>query len=403
MAVARARHIADLLQVHFEDLAFLWGQRREALGSRRHTLREYGELNERIEAHMQGLLVASPAELIGWLQPRLSDVDRDEVFASAYALLRLSDVAATHAVVVEFSRAAGPALAGLRDALGLAPHALFAAEMRSALDQAKPPTAAAAAVVLANHRLLDGHSARLAQLLADPDAGVCELAWRAAALADSKVAPELPKRPFNQALAHAAAPVRSAGWGAAAWTAQARAMPLLRQLAASGDVVALHWLAVLGDEEDVALLHSAALAMDDVVARCQLVARFGHPSALNALMHWMADADMMLAVAAGEAFTRITGVDIRGERRVQPVPDDADDFTREMAPDMWMPDIPKARALMERHGAEWAAGTRWCKGLRVDGELARELLLQLDLEARWEVAARAAMQGRVVSAPAPIH
>jgi hypothetical protein len=58
---------------------------------------------------------------------------------------------------------------------------------------------------------------------------------------------------------------------------------------------------------------------------------------------------------------------------------------------------------MERHGADWATGTRWCKGLRVDGYVARELLLQLDLEARWEVAARAAMQGRMVSAPAPVH
>ena len=403
MTAPRARHIADLLQVHFEDLAFLWGQRREALGSRRHTLREYGELNERIEAHLQGLLVAAPNELIALLQPRLTGTDRDEVFAAAYALLRLADAGATRAVVIQFSRATGPVLAGLRDALSLAPHALFAPEIQSALDQAKPLTAASAAVVLANQRLLDGQSPRLVQLLADSDPLVCELAWRAATLADAKAPQHAPKRPFNDALAHPAAPVRHAGWAAAAWTAQDRVMPLLRQLAASGDAVALHWLAVLGGEEDVGALHTAALAIDDPVARCTLVARFGHPSALNALLRWMVDADMALAVAAGEAFTRITGVEIRGERRVLPLPDDADAFAREMAPDVWLPDVPKARALMERHGADWAAGTRWCKGLRVDGEVARDLLALLDLEARWEVAARAAMNGRPVSAPAPIH
>ena len=403
MAIPRARHIADLLQVHVEDLAFLWGQRRDALGSRRHTLREYGELNERIEAHLQGLLVAAPNELSALLQPRLAGTDRDEVFAAAYALLRSTDATATRAVVIEFSRAAGPALAGLRDALSLAPHALFAPEIQSALDQAKPLTAASAAVVLANQRLLDGQSSRLAQLLVDPDPVVCELAWRAAMLADAKAPQHAPKRPFNDALAHPAATVRHAGWAAAAWTAQDRAMPLLRQFAASGDAVALHWLAVLGSEEDVEVLHEAALAIDDPVARCTLVARFGHPSALNAMLRWMTDADMALAVAAGDAFTRVTGVEVRGERRALPLPDDADAFTREMAPDVWLPDVPKARALMERHGADWAAGTRWCKGLRVDGEVARELLLQLDLEARWEVAARAAMQGRSVSAPAPVH
>ena len=198
MTAARARHIADLLQVHLEDLAFLWGQRREALGSRKHTLREYGELNERIEAHLQGLLVAEPAALVGWLQPRLAGSDRDEVFAAAHALLRLAEPAATHVVVVEFSRAAGPALAGLRDALSLAPEALFAAEMQSALDQAKPITAVSAAVVLANHRLLDGQSPRLARLLEDIDPAVCELAWRAAMVTDAVAPLSASKRPFNQ-------------------------------------------------------------------------------------------------------------------------------------------------------------------------------------------------------------
>ncbi len=403
MAGARVRHIADLLQVHVEDLAFLWGQRREALGSRKHSLREYGELNERIEAHVQGLLVAAPEALVAWLQPQLAGADRDEVFAAAYALLRLPEAASTHAVVVEFSRAAGPALAGLRDALSLAPDTLFAAEMQSALDQAKPVTAVAAAVVLANHRLLDGQSPRLARLLEDPDAAVCALAWRVATVADAATPLSAPKRPFNHALMHLAPAVRAAGWAAAAWSGQARAMPLLRQLAASGDTPALHWLAVLGGEEDVALLQKATLEMPDVVERCALLARFGHPSALNALLHWMGGDDMALAVAAGEAFARITGAEIRGARRLQPLPEDADDFTREMAPEVWMPDVPKARALLERHAAEWAAGLRWCKGVRVDGEVSREALTSFDLEARWDVAARAALAGRPVSAPAPIH
>lgn len=403
MTASRARHIADLLQVHLEELAFLWGQRREALGSRKHTLREYGELNERIEAHLRGLLVAAPAHLSSWLQPQLTGVERDDVFAAAYALLRLAEPASTHSVVVEFSRAAGPALAGLRDALSVAPHALFAAEMQSALDQAKPTTAAAAAVVLANHRLLDSASPRLARLLEDPDASVCELAWRAATAADAVAPLAAPKRPFNHALAHDSPAVRSAGWAAAAWSGQTRALPLLRQMAESGDAPALHWLAVLGAEEDVPLLQKAALATPDASARCVLLARFGHPSALNALLHWMAGDDVALAAAAGEAFTRITGAEVRGRRQQLPVPEGADEFSREMAPEVWLPDVPKARALLERQGPEWAAGRRWCNGLDLDRDNPREWLTQLDLEARWELAARAALAGRPVSAPAPVH
>lgn len=403
MAVVRARHISDLLQVHAEDLAFLWGQRREALVSHKHTLREFTELNERIEAHVQGLLVAAPPALVAMLQLQLAAPDRNEAFAAACALLRLNESSATHSVVVEFSRASGPTLAGLRDALSFAPHTLFAAEMQSALDQAKPITAVSAAAVLANHRLLDGQSPRLALLLEDADPSVCELAWRAAAVADAAAKQSTPKRKFKHALAHAAPAVRSAGWAAAAWSGQARAMPLLRQVAAGGDAVALHWLSVLGSDEDAPLLQKAALAMDDAAARCALLARYGHPSALNALVRWMDPSDVPLAVAAGDAFTRITGADIRGQRTTLPVPDDADEFTREMAPDVWLPDPGKARALLEQQSAQWSAGGRWCNGVRLDGEVARDVLTGLDFEARWDVAARAAMTGCRVSAPAPIH
>lgn len=403
MPIARARHIADLLQVHAEDLAFLWGQRREALCSRRHTLREYAELNERIEAHLQGLRVAPSSALVAWLQPNLKASDRDEAFAAAYALLRLAGTASTHAVVVEFSRADGPTLAGLRDALSLAPPALFAAEMHSALDRAKPITAVSAGVVLANHRLLDAASSRLATLLEDVDPQVAELAWRVAAAVDANAKPSPPRRPYRHALSHAAAPVRSAGWQAVAWAGQARALPSLRRLAAAADPVAIQWLAVLGNEGDAALIHKAALAIPKPAERCELLARYGHPSTLNGLMQWMGGDDMALAVAAGDAFTRITGADVRGQRRTLPVADDADEFSREMTPDVWLPDVPKARALMERHAAEWAVGTRWCNGVRVDGEIERELLMQLDLEARWDAAARAALAGRRVSGPAPIH
>ena len=117
----------------------------------------------------------------------------------------------------------------------------------------------------------------------------------------------------------------------------------------------------------------------------------------------MSGTDPALAVAAGEAFTRITGAEVRGERKALPVAEEADEFTREMAGEVWFPDVPKARALMERRSAEWAAGTRWCNGVRLDGEVSREQLTQLDLEARWDVAARAALAGRPVSAPPPIH
>jgi hypothetical protein len=39
----------------------------------------------------------------------------------------------------------------------------------------------------------------------------------------------------------------------------------------------------------------------------------------------------------------------------------------------------------------------------VDEAITREVLLQLDLEARWDAAARAALAGRALSVPPPVH
>jgi hypothetical protein len=167
--------------------------------------------------------------------------------------------------------------------------------------------------------------------------------------------------------------------------------------------VALRWLAVLGGPEDVPMLQRAALAIEDAEARCRLLARFGHPSALNALVRWMAEPDIALAAASGDAFARITGIDLRARREQMPVPADADEFEREMAPLVWLPDAAKARTVMEDRGAEWMQGTRWCQGQRVDPEPGPDRLPAFDLEARWDIGARAALAGRPVCVPPPVH
>ncbi|MCK6434246.1 MAG: hypothetical protein L6Q68_14625 [Aquabacterium sp.] len=401
MASPRLRYIPELLEVHAADLAFLWEQRRDALTSRRHTLREFAELNGRIEAHLQGLLIAPPDALLALLQPQLASDDRGEAFAAAYALLRLDQPTISTLVLDAFEHARGPALAGLCDGLSAAPFSLVAGQLQRVLDQAEPGTAAAAAAVLANHRLLTRHSARLPELLVHDDPRVCELAWRAASSIDARD-PGV-DRPYARALAHPSPRVRHAAWAAAAWTGQAQALPRLREATEQGDPCALHWLAVVGSAGDVPLVQRAALALNDAPACCRVLARLGHPSGLNALVRWMNNDDIVRAAAAGEAFERITGIEVHGERRTFPVTEDADEFDREMAPLVWMPDVAKARALMDRHGHDWAAGERWCQGQRLDAAPSRELLAGVDLELRWDIGARAALAGTPICPPPPVH
>lgn len=402
----RTRYIPQLLDIHADDLAFLWGQRRAALDSLEMTLRDVAQLNERIEAHVQGLLVAPPAALAQRLDAALAGTERDEVFASAIAALRCEDPATMHRVIAAFSRAAGPALLGLRDALGHAPAARVADELRNALANAKPEVAAAAAVALANQRLLTPDAPGLARLLLDEDAEVCTQAWAAAWRADRQMAKPSPApaaaRPYREALARPEAAVRSEAWASLAWSGLAQALPPLRRAVADGDEVALHWLCVLGSPDDTKAIGTAAMALPSVAQRCAALARYGHPAVLPTLVRWMEGDDAVTAHAAGQAFTRITGAEIQGERRTLPVPDDADEIDREMAPLVWMPDAAKAKRVLKEHADRWNAATRWCAGRRMDVMLAADELAPLDLQARWDVSARAAFAGRPVSAPPPI-
>lgn len=400
--MARARFIADLLPTHLDDLAFLGAQRRQAMASSLHTLKTFAEINDRMSAHLQGLLVAPASHLQPWLTPRLAEPDRDDVFAAAYTLLHLPDPEATRAVMAAFSCAQGAALAGLRDALSLAPLAATQAELQSALDQARPDVAVAAAVALANHRQLDPRHGKLTAWLVDDEPTLATWAWRAAHLADVAAPAVAPARPLPHGVGHTDAQVRHAAWHAAAWVAPQATLGALRQRAQLADPVAWHWLAVLGAPDDVPLLQQAVRATEAAEPACALLARYGHPMALPALVQWMAPHDLPRAVAAGEAFTRLTAWDIRGERSRMPVADDADDFTREMAPDVWVPDAARAAQLMAQHSAHWQQGSRWCQGRRLDGPVDAGLLAQLDLQARWDVVARAALSGIRMAAPAPV-
>ena len=397
--MARARYIPELLQVHAEELAFVWGQRRQALHSAEQTLRNYVDLGERVEAHVQGLLCAPPEVLLERLAPALQADDANDSFAAAYALLRSGHVEAGHRVVGEFSCASGAALAGLRDALAMAPLALHTEAMRTALQHAHPSTAAAAAAVLASHRLLPSASVRLGQLLEDDDAATAALSWRAAMLADHNPRDELPTRPYWLALSHKDLAVRDAGWAAVTWAGQATAKPTLRNFAAEGDTVALRWLATLSAADDLPLVQRGALALASGAERCALLARHGHPGGLNALVRWMQEDDEATAVAAGQAFEQITGIDVRGDRRQLSVPADADDFDREMAPLAWFPDAGKAHTALQQHQANWAAGLRWRRGLCVAQELDAAEIATLDMQARWDMAARVALAGGAAAPP----
>jgi hypothetical protein len=315
-------------------------------------------------------------------------------------LLRLDDAAVVSRVLEAFGAGEGPRLAGLRDALSMCLNQRTMAAVQAEFAGNHPERAVAAAVVLANHRRLEAGSARLDALLKSEDPLTAMLAWHVVPLVDTGEASAV--RPFDTAIRDGAPPVRDAAFAAAAWTGQPWTLKLVRHLAAGGDRLALDWLAVLGTTDDLSLFlrcgRSPALGED----RCQLLARYGHPQVIELALEWMEDEDPLIAEAASEAFERITALDVRGERHTLEVADDSDDFAREFAPDVWLPDSKRARSLWEQNKSRWQSGSRWCRGFDLTSGCPREVLDQLSLESRWEVGARAAMAGKRIIEPAPV-
>jgi hypothetical protein len=401
----RQHHIPELLTIHADELAYLWGQRRAALQDTRYTLTSFLELNDRVEAHVSGLLAVPTAlpEMLG--QRLMAAQDRDEAFAAAHPLLRLSNPAITAKVTEVFATASGPMLWGLRDAMAFAPLGPADGALHAMMTQGEAARAVAAAMVLAQHEQLHPQDGQLSRLLLDDDPAVAAQAWRVVTRIDARLAaatPEgAPPRPYKPALLREESPLKTAVLGAALWTAQPWAMRGLRLLVEQGHVAALDWLAAVGAAGDWPLIQSALLELVPTLQRPRLLGRYGHPSTLVQLAEWMHGTDMPLAAASAEAFARITGTDVRGQRVTPPLADDADDFEREMAPPLWLPDLAQVDAHLDQYGDELATCDRWNRGLPLGTEVEPGVLDRVDLPARWDACVRASLAGRPIASPPP--
>jgi len=182
--VRRYRFIPERITLHAEELAYLWQRRRASLRAPDITLPDFTYLQERIEAHLQGLLVAGD-ELATMLDGFLHGDQRDEAFAAAWALLRSEQPDAARKVLEAFAAARGPVLDGFADALATAPATHTAPTLQAALAHGSPAHAAAAALALGCHRQLDARSPRLASLLLDASPAVAPSVWRALLPLDS--------------------------------------------------------------------------------------------------------------------------------------------------------------------------------------------------------------------------
>jgi len=244
MAGTRLRVIPDIVEEHAEEVAFLWGQRQEALRSPEYVLPELIELEGRIEAHIQGLLVGGEHTIL-IIEGGLADDDPLVVFATAYAFLRLNLQSAVERVMEALSHAEPLQLDGMRQALCHAPINMVTSQLQEALASAGALVAVTAAEALAFHGKLDPKVPRLSEFLQDENAPVRCAGWRvimlnsSSLLSGSEISPQL-----SAAVGNDEDPaVREQALYAAAWTRQPWLLEHCRK--AADEPSAENWDAVL--------------------------------------------------------------------------------------------------------------------------------------------------------------
>lgn len=176
--------LLSLLEEHFDELQMLGELRRGAWEDPDYSSMDLFELDQRIEAHVDGLVLGKDASL-PILEAGLAEGEWSVVFAAALAMLRINDSQTLLQVMETFQQAEGESLEGIRDALCLTPWTLIATPLLSVFQEGSPHVAVAAAEVAARHGRLNRLAPRLTELLSAPEPAIREAAWNVVALLDA--------------------------------------------------------------------------------------------------------------------------------------------------------------------------------------------------------------------------
>jgi uncharacterized protein (TIGR02270 family) len=353
-------------------------------------MRELLDLQERIEAHVQGLLVAGE-RVIPFVVEGLSANDPNLAFAAGYPLLRLDQRDSAQLVLDAFLRGQGRRLDGLRQALSHGPVSSALGRVHTAARSDEPTVAPAALEVLAFQSPADCQSDLLAQFLHHETPDMRRGGWRVAKLLGNPVVP----RRYKKALEDDDPRVRSEALWSAAWAGQTWLLGHCRTLAKSPDsenLEALHLLAILGGPEDLGTIQDPCWSELIGASWFNILGSFGYPEVIADLIQGMESPNPRLAVAAGAAFTKITGRDVVSKTRVQLPPEDGhepDEFEKEFLDEAFLPDPTKARYLWNKDKVMYSQGIRFYRGKEIPHEPTRDLLNALDLPSLREACLRA--------------
>lgn len=377
--LARPRLILDIVEEHFEELDFLWEQRENVIFAPDWTLEELEELEDRADAHLDGLRLAEGHSL-DLARPALAGEDAGAATAAALTVMTFGSDEPEAELLMALAAGTPEVREGIGTGLRHSDIRRVLPRIQELSQHAETPVRAAAAEILAFHRqppppdiahLVDGSepSARARLYAALRRFGG---PWTA--------------EPLVQALDGEDPALQRAALETSAYVGLPGLAELCRHAVGrltDPPAAAAAFLGVIGGEQDLPLLRRSldnpAIAPSALVG----LGALGTISAIPALLEAMRDAD--LRVAAGAAFTRITGAEEIDATEPLPPPEGLDEEESEFAEAQPAPDPDKARDWWEREKGRFAAEGRWQVGLEVSGAALGEFFDRLPLAYRRDL------------------
>lgn len=374
----------DLVERHLDEADFLWEVWERSLLAPDYTLAEVArESEERLLAHVDGLVANGPEVVPRLLLPILEGGEFHRLSAAALALLQRPGPEGVEAAVQALRARPGQRSALTRALACAAPVPLD--RMRELLGDRDEGVVAAAAEVLLVHEVALG-----AVLPALWRSG--ELATRALAL---RALPDEPGSSRMLDLVEEGLRAREAQVVSAAMVAGCRlgldsAWARVRELAAGSDKQAMLLLALGGGKAEERELLGALADPERRASALWALGFMGTPEAVDASLELMQDPRS--CHLAGEVFTAVTGIDLK-HAALKAAAQEEDEVLEHLAEDdLPRPDPVKLRQWWMAHRGEFLPGQRYLMGkprslegilmALAEGPMRRRPPLLLDLQLR---------------------
>jgi uncharacterized protein (TIGR02270 family) len=373
-----AKVIPVVIEQHANEAAFLWQLRDKAVQAPDYSLADLARLDNRVDAHIDGLRIAADA---GWeiCKEELDSEEAGEVFAAAVLAFESRDDDRIQ-IVLELGSSSFELYRGLVSALGWLPYQEIDTYIQQFLNKDSPQARCIGVAASALHRQNPGRP--LVASLSDSDRLLKARALRAVGQLGCE---DLRSYLFDNFNDENISCRFYAAWSAAL-LGESRAVPVLRTLAETDFSSRQEAVEMAVRIMNVSVAHQWRKEMAQKAATCRLAATAAGVIGDPVSVPWLIDRMMVpeLGRVASESFSMITGVDIAYEDLDGEWPkgfeagptEDPEDENVEMDPDENLP-WPNPELIQKwwnNHRSNFQNGTRYLIGKPITEDWLQQVL-----------------------------